>query len=151
MKVLFCCHGNINRSPAGEIILRTMEPTYEVKSCALKETKGGQITARKMRDTLIERFYVYDELRSTPISQELVDWADIIFYMDKSNRDKLEDKFGPSIFEKAKLIGSYIGVNKIPDPAFAKGTDIHHQVITLLENALEKWITEKNQIVAKPL
>ena len=36
MKVLFVCHGNINRSAAGEIILKQMKPDWEIKSAALK-------------------------------------------------------------------------------------------------------------------
>jgi protein-tyrosine-phosphatase len=137
MKVLFVCHGNINRSAAGEIILKAKKPDWEVKSAALKDTKGNERTAKKMREALVEMGYP-GELRSTPISQELVDWADVIFYMDDSNERKLEDKFGKEVFDKAKRLGSIIGVHKIPDPHFAQGNELHKQVIKMVDLALDK-------------
>lgn len=144
MKVLFVCHGNINRSAAGEIILKKMQPGWEVKSAALKNTKGGEITAKKMRDALSELGYDSTGIRSTPISQELIDWADIIWYMDDSNEDKLREKFGDSVFTKAKRISSLIGVPKIPDPNFAKGNELHKQVIRMLEVALENYTNDRS-------
>lgn len=145
MKILFVCHGNINRSAAGEIILKRMLRLrdidgWEVKSAALKETKGNEITAKKMRDALNELEIPTTGIRSTPISQELVDWADRIFYMDDSNENKLDEKFGNSIFHKATRLGNFIGVKKIPDPNFAKGNELHKQVVLMIVVALEKFI-----------
>lgn len=143
-KVLFVCHGNINRSAAGEIILKQIKPDWEVKSAALKDTKGGEKTAKKMRESLKEGGYPDEGIRSTPISQELVDWADVIFYMDDSNHNKLKEKFGEGVFDKAIRISNYVaGVSKIPDPNFAKGTEMHKEVIKLLEIALHKYINEQ--------
>ena len=144
MKVLFVCHGNINRSPAGEIILKKMKPDWEVKSAALKDTKGGEITTKKMREALTEKGYPTEGIRSTPISQELVDWSDVIFYMDRSNENKLEEKFGGDIFKKAKRLSNYIGIDKIPDPNFAKTNELHKQVIDFIQLALEKYVAETN-------
>ena len=143
MKVLFVCHGNINRSAAGEIIVKQNYPHWEVKSSALKNTKGGEITAKKMREALKEMGYDGKGIRSTPVSQELVDWADVIFYMDDSNENKLRDKFGESIFNKAVRISKFIGIPKIPDPNFAKSNELHKQVIKMLEVALEKYHNER--------
>lgn len=143
MKVLFVCHGNINRSAAGEIILKQIKPEWEVKSAALKETKGGHITTKKMREALTEKGYSPDHIRSTPISQELVNWADVIFYMDDSNQKKLEEKFGNTVFVKAIRISNLIGIPKIPDPNFAKTNDLHKQVIDMIYAALEKFIQQK--------
>ncbi len=141
MKVLFVCHGNINRSAAGEIILKVKKPDWEIKSAALKDTKGGELTAKKMRGVLEAAGYSGEGIRSTAISQELVDWADVIFYMDDSNEKKLEDKFGLDVFKKSVRIGSLIGVPKIPDPGFAKGTEMHTEVVKLLELAIDQYIS----------
>ena len=142
MKVLFVCHGNINRSAAGEIILKKLRPDWEVKSAALKNTKGGEITAKKMREALTDLGYDGTGIRSTPISKELIDWANIVWYMDDSNEEKLREKFGEEVFGKAKRISRMIGVPKIPDPNFAKGNELHKQVIRMLEAALEKYIKD---------
>lgn len=140
MNILFVCHGNINRSAAGEIILKKMRPDWNVKSAALKDTKGNEITAKKMRTALSESGYDGTGIRSTPVSKDLIDWADVVFYMDNSNENKLREKFGEEVFNKAKRISSLINVPKIPDPNFAQGTELHKQVIMMLEEALKIFI-----------
>ncbi len=139
MKVLFVCHGNVNRSAAAEIIAKQDYPEWEVKSCGLKTT-DGKITAKKMRDVLNDSGYKTEGIRSTVITKELVDWADKIFYMDDANERRFIEQFGQ--MDKAeKLSNHIIGVNKIPDPAFAEGTDAHRNVILLIHKALKKWTT----------
>lgn len=142
MNVLFVCHGNINRSAAGEIILKKMKPDWNVRSAALKNTKGGEITAKKMREALTDLGYDGTGIRSTPVSHDHVDWADVIFYMDNSNESKLREKFGEDVFKKAKRISSLINVPKIPDPNFAQGNELHKQVIRMLEEALKIYTKE---------
>ena len=139
MKVLFLCHGNVNRSAAAEIILRQDYPHIEVKSAGLKTT-DGRITAKKMRDVLNDVGYKTEGIRSTAVTQELVDWADEIFYMDDANKKRFVDKFGD--LPKAQKLSNLIpGVKKIPDPAFANGTDMHHEVVNLIKTALNTWTT----------
>ncbi len=143
MKILFVCHGNINRSAAGEIILKQMRPDWEVKSAALKDTKGGQITAKKMRDALNEKGYTTEGIRATPISQELVDWADFIFYMDTPNEKKLAEKFGDKIFIKAIRLSNLLGIPKIPDPNYEKTNELHKKIIDMIKVAMDKFIGQE--------
>ena len=139
MKVLFLCHGNVNRSAAAEIITKQDYPHIEVKSAGLKTT-DGRITAKKMRDVLNDVGYKTEGIRSTAVTQELVDWADEIFYMDDANKKRFVDKFGD--LPKAQKLSNLIpGVKKIPDPAFADGTDMHHEVVNLIKTALNTWTT----------
>lgn len=138
MKVLFLCHGNVNRSPAAEIMARQLYPQHEYKSAGLK-TKDGRITAKRMRECLTELGYPTEGIRSSVCTQELVDWADQVFYMDDANARRFQEQF-PNDVSKARKLSDYIaGINKIPDPAFAEGTRIHRQVINLIRNALEIW------------
>jgi len=139
MKVLFLCHGNVNRSAAAEIITKQDYPHIEVKSAGLKTT-DGRITAKKMREVLNDHGYKTEGIRSTAVTQELVDWADEIFYMDDANKKRFVEKFGD--LPKAQKLSNLIpGVKKIPDPAFADGTDMHHEVVNLIKTALNTWTT----------
>ena len=144
MNILFVCHGNINRSAAGEIILKQIRPNLNVKSAGVK-TKGGVLTAKKMRDQLNKMGYEENFIRSTPINQNIVDWADTIFYMDEPNKRRLINKFGNKILKKSIKISDILGLDKIPDPHFCEGTHHHRQVINLLESAL-KIYCEKNRL-----
>ena len=141
MRVLFVCHGNVNRSAAAEIIARQDYPDHEYISCGLK-TKDGKIIAKKMREVLKEQGY-NEETRSTAINQDQVDWADVIFYMDNANEKRFVDQFGS--MDKAMKLSNYIpGVDKIPDPAFARPEEgLHERVVQLIKLSLDKWISEK--------
>lgn len=136
MKVLFVCHGNINRSPSAEIVARQLFPEWKVKSCGLK-TWAGRITSKKMRETLNRRGYATQGIRSTPITQEMVDWADRIFYMDGGNERRFLAQFGA--MSKAQRLSDYTeSVNSIPDPTWCKDYTVHNQLVDLLEEALHK-------------
>ena len=141
MRVLFVCHGNVNRSAAAEIIARQDYPDHEYKSCGLK-TKDGKIIAKKMREVLKEQGYD-EETRSTAINQDQVDWADVIFYMDNANEKRFVDQFGR--IDKAMKLSNFIpGVDKIPDPAFARPEEgLHEKVVQLIKLSLDKWTSEK--------
>jgi protein-tyrosine-phosphatase len=141
MNVLFVCHGNVNRSAAAEIISKEKYPELVVKSCGLK-TSNGKITAKKMRDTLNKMGYPTEGIRSSIITQELVDWADKIFYMDNANEKRFLEQFG-RMNKACKLSNHIQGVDKIPDPAFADGTTMHEHVVKLIEIALENFTRTK--------
>lgn len=143
MKVLIVCHGNINRSAAGEIILKTMLPVgWEVRSAGLK-TKDGRITAKKMRDALTELGFSETSIRSTMMTSHHAEWADTIMYMDDGNERLLNASF---LEHSSKFLhlGSLIGVNKIPDPNYAKTNELHKQVIDMLQRALMTFVLAHN-------
>lgn len=138
MKVLFVCHGNVNRSAAAHIMAMKDYPDLDVLSCGLKTTEG-KITAKKMREALGRAGYPTQGIRSRPIDQQLVNWADQIFYMDDANEKRFIEQFGE--MSKACKLGNYAGVKKIPDPAFSADTTVHDHVIQLIKVAMNKWIT----------
>ncbi len=74
-RVLFICSQNRLRSPTAEQIFSTY-PDIECSSGGLNHDAENPVTA------------------------ELVEWADIIFMMEKAHRNKLSSKFKSSLLNK---------------------------------------------------
>jgi len=70
--ILFVCGRNRKRSPTAEILFRD-HPGVDVQSAGLA------------RDA------------DTPLDRELVEWADVIFVMEASQRRKINAQFGRSL------------------------------------------------------
>jgi predicted protein tyrosine phosphatase len=83
-RVLFVCSQNRFRSPTAEQVFSTW-PGIEVASAGL------------------------DKGAATPVSPELLDWANVVFVMEKSHRNKLSKKF------KAHLKHQRVICLNIPD------------------------------------
>ena len=74
-RVLFVCSQNRLRSPTAERVF-SGRPGFEVASAGLN----------------------YDA--ETPVSSELVEWADVIFVMEEAHCNKLSEKFRPHLKDK---------------------------------------------------
>ena len=85
-KFLFVCSANQLRSPTAEAIY-TGNPSYEVKSAGT------------------------DAFNNTvQLTRELVDWADVIYVMEKHHWNKMTKMFGFDFIESKKVV-----VLNIPD------------------------------------
>jgi predicted protein tyrosine phosphatase len=104
MKLLFVCTANIDRSPTGEDIFRG-QPGFEVKSAGTD-----------------------DDYAATPISKELIEWADIIFCMEKHHRSKVMKK-SPKAANKTVVLD-------IPD-IYARGDP---ELVKLLKDKVSKHL-----------
>ncbi|GAX40836.1 hypothetical protein NIES4075_18020 [Tolypothrix sp. NIES-4075] len=74
-KLLFLCSQNRLRSPTAEAVFSEYEG-LEVESAGL------------------------DRYAELPVSTEMIEWADIIFVMEKSHRNKLSKNFQPFLKDK---------------------------------------------------
>jgi predicted protein tyrosine phosphatase len=77
-KVLFVCSQNRLRSPTAEQVF-SRRPDIEVDSAGTNHDADNPLTA------------------------ELVEWADIIFVMEKTHRSKLQQRYRPQL-KKARVI-----------------------------------------------
>lgn len=69
-KVLFVCTGNFQRSPTGESLFQNWKGKVQTKSAGTDPVPGG-----------------------TPLSQELVDWADLILCMEPEHAAYVKEYF----------------------------------------------------------
>lgn len=125
MNILVLCHGNINRSPLAEAVLReelASTPQVHVRSAALKPGCKPHRAARKMRNAALDHGYLLDDHRAHEVTELELKWADLIVYMDDGNKrrlDALQDVYG--LQRDTACLASYVGEKRIPDPNFRKG------------------------------
>jgi predicted protein tyrosine phosphatase len=82
LKVLFVCDANRLRSPTAEAIF-TGRPHLEVKSAGLAKQA------------------------TVPVSIDLLEWADLIFVMEKRQRNIIQSRF-KEIYQRKRIICLYI-------------------------------------------
>ena len=77
-RVLFVCSQNRLRSPTAEQVF-SGRPGFEVASAGTDHSAGN------------------------PVSTEIIDWADVIFVMERSHRNKLSKKFRAHLKNKRMI------------------------------------------------
>jgi predicted protein tyrosine phosphatase len=82
LKVLFVCMQNRLRSPTAERVFSDY-PRLEVKSAGV------------------------DKDSTVPVSRELLEWADLVFVMEKRQRNAIHKKF-KDLYQKKRIICLYI-------------------------------------------
>ena len=92
MNVLFICSQNLYRSPTAEAVFSGI-PGLEVSSAG---TNAGA---------------------ETPISADLIEWADTIFVMETAHRRRLQSRFGSQLKTKRLIILDIPDLYEYMDPA----------------------------------
>ena len=94
--IFFVCHGNICRSPAAEFIFkkaikeRGLEDEYRVDSFALSNEEIGNDIYYPMKDELRRQGIPFSRRGAKRLTQDDYEQADLIFYMDSSNKRLLD-------------------------------------------------------------
>ena len=144
--VIFICHGNICRSPVGEILFneetkkRGLSKEYNCFSRATSREEIGNDIYPPMKRVLREHNVPFSRHYATQITKEEFDKADYIFYMDRNNLYYLERMFGKS--DKFVLIRKYIDNMDIEDPWY---TDRFEYVFQKIKEAVEAIIININK------
>ena len=117
-RLLVLCHGNICRSPAAEQLLKRHLPSqrFEVSSAGLSHQENLSTPSDFVQEAKTFGLDLSTH-RSRSASSLLVEWADLILIMDRSNRDLLFD-FGPEGLKKSAWLGVWDpkGPIEIADP-----------------------------------
>ena len=128
MKILFVCHGSICRSPAAEMIFKSLNNEHEVFSRALSYEEIGNDLYPPMKRELQRRGIPFTPHSARYISLEDFDNADYVFYMDSENKYLLTRRFGNS--PKILPVFHYSnGIYEIEDPWY---TDNFKKVVDQL-------------------
>ena len=107
---LFICLGNICRSPFAEGLFEKL--AAKEKLGALQTQSAGLIAlpgnpATHMAQQVAKEYAVdLTEHKAQPVSQDLVNWSDLIMVMEKSHQDSLFAQF-PEAADKTRLIRHY--------------------------------------------
>ena len=147
MNIIFVCHGNICRSPIGEILLKELlkrnniNDGFVITSRATSLEEIGNDIYPPMKRVLNLHSIKYDRHYATRISQKEFDNADYIFYMDSNNLYNLERLFGKS--NKYHLVSEYSGGFEIEDPWYTGRYEyVYSQISKCVESIYKKVVNE---------
>ena len=138
IKIIFICHGNICRSPVGEILFNIeikkagKENEYLAISRATSREEIGNDIYPPMKRVLYQHNVSFSRHYATQITLQEFNEADYIFYMDSNNLYYLERMFGKS--EKFVLITKYLDNRDIEDPWY---TDRFEYVFNRIAEAVK--------------
>jgi len=107
IKILFVCTANIDRSPTAERIYSNY-PEFEVKSA------GISWFAR------------------IPVTEELIEWADVILCMQDFHKQFIEEEFPDAIANKTI---DYLGVSDIYNY-------MHPALVEIIKEKTDAWLKE---------
>lgn len=136
MKIIFVCHGSICRSPAAEMIFKSLCNKHEVISRAVSHEEIGNDIYPPMKRELTRRGIPFTRHYAAYLTERDFLEADYIFYMDSSNRYLLTSRFG----ESSKILPIFnftSGIDEIEDPWY---TDNYEKVVTQVTTCVKDII-----------
>jgi protein-tyrosine phosphatase len=144
MNILVVCHGNVNRSPLAAAVLHLELPWCTISSAGFN--KSANRAAKKLRDWASEHHPEYTHYLQhhvpSQISGEMVMGASRVILMDGGNLKRFRDKW-PTEEARVRMLGKFIGLERIPDPGFISKLDPRlHDVYTAVVAAAKSFATE---------
>lgn len=106
--IIFVCTGNLCRSPMAEVILKDRlgpNSRWRVESAGTIAMRGAP-ASREGQAAVKERGVDLTRHRSQPVTEDLVDAAEVIVVMSATHRDQLRMQF-PGCGHKVHLLKSF--------------------------------------------
>jgi len=118
-KILFCCHGNICRSPMAELIMKKLvnDEDYEINSCALTREEIGNPIYPPIRSLLEAKGYDCSKHWATLIKESDYEYYDYIIAMDNENLYYLNRYFPGDPLNKISLL---LSDKEVDDPWYTR-------------------------------
>jgi protein-tyrosine phosphatase len=123
MKILFVDAGNYCRSPAAEVVCRTMAtqagaaPRVTFSSAGLKDKHVGDSADPRTIEACAGRGYDLGGFRCREIAPADFDAAELILAMDRDNLRQLEARRPAGSSTRIEL---FLGDREVPDPYFGE-------------------------------
>lgn len=149
-RVLFCCMGNICRSPTAEAVARRkareagLGDVYQFDSAGTHGYHVGEAPDARSQAAGSQRGYDLSPLRARQCLIEDFDRFDLILAMDRQNLTELARLCPHHARHKLKLLLSFgpdQGVDEVPDPYYG-GTNGFERVLDLIEGAIEGLLAD---------
>jgi protein-tyrosine phosphatase len=143
--VLFCCMGNICRSPTAEgvfmqkVAAAKLSDRIRIDSAGTHDYHVGEAPDRRTQAAARSRGYDLSALRARQVARTDFQRFDLILAMDLDNRDFLAQLAAPAELHKLELMLDYArgySVREVPDP-YGGGPDGFVLVLEMLEDATE--------------
>ena len=155
MKILFLCTGNVSRSFLAEMLMEheiqsLQTGGIEVSSAGLHAYPGSPADPT-MVEYLLKKGIPVKHHESKQITEEQLDWADLIFVMENRHMESMKRSW-PESLEKVDLLGQFISkgghADDIVDPF---GRSSYHyrlaqsQITLAVESLAKKIISEAGE------
>ena len=141
-KILVMCYGNICRSPFVENLLNNElnDNSFSIVSAGFHQ-KIDRNSPIEYQQLCIDSGIDLKQHRSRLITNELVEWSDIILVMDYSNRALLKNNFGRPALKKCYFLGAFLkrGSIEINDPYGLNKSD-SKKIIKHMEDSTKRFI-----------
>ena len=140
IKILFCCHGNICRSPMAEFVMKDLvkkaglEGRFQIASAAASREELGNPVYPPARRELASHGISCDGHAAHQITRRELQEYDRIYYMDASNARLLKRLFGADAGKCEPLLD-----HDVADPWYTGNfTETWNDVLTGCQRILEE-------------
>lgn len=142
IKVLFVCLGNICRSPAAEVVFRSLIHRHElsghiqVDSAGTSNMQVGRPPDPRVRRVARRRGYDLDGVRARQVVRADCDHFDYIFAMDRDNLEDLSRLCRPAEYDRIGLFlaaATHPTRREVPDPYLSDGLAAFESMFDLIE------------------
>ncbi len=143
-RILFVCTGNTCRSPLAEGLFRDMASKegldVEVRSAGVSALDGWPVSENTLK--ILEEKGISEKMSSNAISEQWVDWADVILTMTVSHKRNVIGRF-PQAVEKTFTLKEYVEDDAAVLANIAEIERLYTE--RELKKALDQKMTEEEQ------